>query len=303
MEWLNYHHLLYFWTVAREGSVRRASELLHVTPSTLSIQIRELEQSLGVRLFRKSGRGLALTETGEEVQRYAGDIFSLGQEMLDMVRGRPVGKPLLFRVGVKDVMPKLVAYRLLEPTLCLPESVRLVCHEGDLDHLVADLAVHKLDAVLSDTPLDPGLKVRAYSHLLGESEVVLLGTRKLVEALRKGYPGSLNEAPFLLPTQNTTLRRTLDLWFQEHQIRPDIRGEFHDSAMLKIAGRAGVGVFAVPQVIQAEVRQMYDVELLGTLAGVHERFYALTIERKLKHPAVVAISLSARRKLGGRKST
>lgn len=296
MEWLNYHHLQYFWVVAHEGSVRRAAELLHVTPATVSLQIRELEKSLGVRLFRRDGRSLVLTDTGEAVRRYAQDIFALGQELVDMVRGRPLGQPMQLRVGVKDAMPKLVAHQFLEPTL-RGETMRLVCVEGDLEQLVADLSIHKLDVVLSDTPLAPTMKVKAYSHLLGESDVVLVAHRKWADRLADGFPGTLDGAPFLLPTPDTAMRRSLDAWFAENHVRPDIRGEFQDSAMLKIAGRAGGGVFAIPAVIQSEVQAMYQVERVGLLAGLRERFYALSVERKLKHPAVVTISEAARRKL------
>lgn len=297
MDWLNYHHLLYFWVVAHEGSVSRASEVMHVTPATVSIQIRELEKAFGVRLFRKAGRGLALTEMGEAVYRYASDIFAMGRELTDMVRGRPLGQPLLFRVGIKDVMPKVVAYKLIEPTLNMPEQVRLVCREGDFSGLMADLAVHRLDVVLSDTPIDPSLKVRAFSHLLGESEVVVLGERKLAQRLKEKFPDSLDRAPWLLPTDNNVLRRSLDLWFADHNFHPVIRGEFEDSAMLKIAGKAGVGVFAVAAAIRAEVEAMYGVELIGKIPSIKERYYAISAERKLKHPGVVAISEAARKRL------
>jgi LysR family transcriptional regulator, transcriptional activator of nhaA len=300
MNWLNYHHLQYFWVVAREGSVVRASEVLHVTPATISIQLRDLEKSLGVELFRKSGRGLALTEMGVAVQAYAQDIFSTGQELLDMVNGRPVGGPMVLRVGIKDVMPKLVAYQLLEPTLQMSEDVRLLCFEGDITKLIADLAIHKLDVVLSDTPIDPTMKVRAYSHLLGESDVVLVGTKSLAKKIRHGFPGSLAGAPILLPMKNTILRRSLDAWFEGIEIRPKIVGEFDDSAMLKIMGSKGVGVFPVANVITKEVEAMYNVEYIATIPHVTENFYALSVERKVKHPAVLAISEVARKKLGNR---
>jgi LysR family transcriptional activator of nhaA len=295
VDWLNYHHLLYFWVVAHEGSVSRAGEVLHVTPATVSIQIRELERSLGVQLFRKSGRGLALTDMGEEVYRYANDIFALGRELVDMVKGRPIGRPLLFRVGVKDALSKLVVFKLLEPHFQMTDKARLVVIESDIARLVANLSVHKLDVVLSDTQLDPSYKVRAWSHLLGESPVVVMGARNLVEKFREGFPGSLNRAPFLLPTEQSVLRRSLDVWFEDNDISPDIRGEFDDSAMLKIAARAGAGLFAAPAVIRNEIQAMYGVEPLGLLPGVQERYYALSVERKLKHPAVVAISESARK--------
>jgi LysR family transcriptional activator of nhaA len=300
MNWLNYHHLQYFWVVSREGSVAKASEMLHVTPATISIQLRELEKSLGVELFRKSGRGLALTEMGSAVMEYAQDIFSTGQELLDMVSGRPVGGPMVLRVGIKDVMPKLVAYRLLEPTLRMSEEVRLSCFEGDIAKLVADLAIHKLDVVLSDTPLDPGMKVRAYSHLLGESDVAIVGTKALAKKVRSGFPGSLDGVPILLPMKNTILRRSLDYWFEDNEVRPKVVGEFDDSAMLKIMGSAGVGVFPVPIAIVKEVEAMYGVELIASLPNVREKFYALSAERKVKHPAVLAIWEVARKKLSSR---
>ena len=297
LNWLNYHHLQYFWAVAQEGSVAKASEKHHVTPATISIQLRDLEKALGVKLFRKAGRGLALTEMGTAVQSYAQDIFATGQELLDMVHGRPVGGPILFRVGIKDVMPKLIAHQLLEPTLHMTEEVRISCYEGDVGRLIADLAIHKLDVVLSDTPIDPLMKVRAYSHLLGESEVMFVGAKELAKRVRKDFPRSLNSVPMLLPMKNTVLRRSLDYWFEENQIRPQIRGEFEDSAMMKIMGKAGVGVFPVTAVISAEVQEMYQVEMIAKIPGLTERFYALSVERKIKHPAVLAISDMARRKL------
>jgi LysR family transcriptional activator of nhaA len=297
MDWLNYHHLQYFWLVAREGSVAKASEILHVTPATISIQLRELEKSLGVKLFRKSGRGLALTEMGVAVEAYAHDIFSTGQELLDMVHGRPIGGPMLLRVGVKDVMPKLVAYQLLEPTLKLSEEVRLSCAEGDITKLIADLVIHKLDVVLSDTPIDPAMKVRAYSHLLGESEVVLVGSKSLALKYRANFPRSLNGAPFLLPMKNSVLRRSIEYWFDGLDLRPKVVGEFDDSAMLKIMGSKGVGVFPIASVIRKEVEVMYEVEYIATIPNVTEKFYALSVERKVKHPAVLAISDFARKRM------
>ena len=274
---------------------------MHVTPATISIQLRDLEKQLGVKLFRKAGRGLALTEMGTAVQSYANDIFATGQELLDMVHGRPGEGPILFRVGIKDVMPKLIAYQLLEPTLQTAQEIRVACHEGDVSRLIADLAIHKLDVVLSDTPIDPSMKVKAYSHLLGESDVVLVGTKELAKKVRKDFPDSLNSTPILLPMKDTVLRRSLDIWFDENQIRPQIRGEFEDSAMMKIMGKAGVGVFPVTAIISEEVQAMYRVESIAKVPGVTERFYALSVERKIKHPAVLAISEVARKKLQNEK--
>ena len=297
MNWLNYHHLQYFWAVSQEGSVAKASEKLHVTPATISIQLRDLEKSLGVKLFRKAGRGLALTEMGTAVQSYANDIFATGQELMDMVNGRPVGGPMVLRVGIKDVMPKLVAYQLLAPTLRMSGDVRLLCYEGDITKLISDLAIHKLDVVLSDTPIDPTMKVRAYSHLLGESDVVLVGTKALAKKIKAGFPGSLDGSPVLLPMKNSVLRRSLDYWFEVNEVRPKIVGEFEDSAMLKIMGKAGVGIFPVANTICKEVEDMYGVEFIAAIPDVTEKFYALSVERKVKHPAVLAISEVARKKL------
>lgn len=300
MSWLNYHHLQYFWVVCQEGSVARASEKLHVTPATISIQLRDLERSLGVKLFRKSGRGLALTDVGQSVQQYASDIFSTGQELMDMVSGRPVGGPMALRVGIKDVMPKLVAYQLLEPTLRMSTEVRLSCHEGDAANLISDLAVHKLDVVLSDTPIDPSMKVRAYSHLLGESEIVLVGSKALAKKIKNDFPESLEGCPILLPMRNSVLRRSLDSWFEVNEFRPKIIGEFEDSAMLKIMGKAGVGVFPVANAILKDVESMYDVEFIAAIPEITEKYYALSVERKVTHPAVLAISEVARKKLRSR---
>lgn len=297
MDWLNYHHLYYFWVVAREGSVTRACEVLQVSQSTVSGQVRELEQALKAPLFAKAGRGLALTDTGRAVFRYAEDIFALGRELMDLVRGRPVGQPVRLRVGIVDAMPKLIAHLLLEPALRLPEPVRVVCVEGKLDRLAVELAVHELDVVLSDAPLPPAVKAKAYAHQLGECGVSILGVPALVARYQAGFPASLDGAPFLLPTENTTLRRSLDQWFAAHGVRPAVRGEFEDSALLKTFGRSGEGVFAVPTAIEPDIVRHYGVARIGRAGGLRERFYAISVERKLKHPAVVAISEQARRNL------
>lgn len=275
----------------------KASEKLHVTPAAISIQLRDLEKSLGVKLFRKAGRGLALIEMGTAVQSYANDIFATGQDLMDMVNGRPVGAPMVLRAGIKDVMPKLVAYQLLAPTLRMPGDVRLLCYEGDITKLISDLAIHKPDVVLSDTPIDPTMKVRAYSHLLGESDVVLVGTKALAKKIKAGFPGSLDGSPILLPMRNSVLRRSLDYWFEVNEVRPKIVGEFEDSAMLKIMGKAGVGIFPVANTIRKEVEEMYGVEFIAAIPDVTEKFYALSVERKVMHPAVLAISEVARKKL------
>lgn len=297
MDWLNYHHLHYFWVVAGEGSVTKACEVLHISQPTVSGQIRELEKAMKTPLFEKAGRGLALTETGRAVFRYAEDIFALGRELMDVVSGRPVGHPLRLRVGVVDVMAKLIAHLLIEPALKLPDPVRVVCVEDRLDRLAAELTIHNLDVVLSDTPLPPTVKAKVYTHQLGGCGVAFVGTPKLVEEYKPGFPKSLDGAPFLLPAEGTVLRRSLDQWFEAQGVRPTVRGEFEDSALLKTFGRAGEGVFAVPTAAERDVRRHYGVKRVGRADGVRERFYAISVERKLRHPAVVAISEQAQRSL------
>jgi LysR family transcriptional activator of nhaA len=294
MDWLNYHQLLNFWLVAREGSVQRASELLHVTPASVSIQVRQLERALDTKLVMKQGRGLALTEMGEQVADYAGEIFSMGRELMEMVKGRPVGRPLELRVGVRDVMSKLVAFQLLQPALELDPPVRLVCHEGDMVQLISALAIHKLDVVLSDTALDPLYKVQAYSRRLGESDVVIVGAKDLAGRYRRRFPSSLDGAPFLLPTDNSVLRRHMERWFIDLNLAPTIRGEFADSAMMKIAGRGGLGLLAIPAIIEQEVRGIYGLQRVGIAAGIQEQFFAVSVERKVKHPGVLAMRDAAR---------
>ncbi|OFX21908.1 MAG: LysR family transcriptional regulator [Anaeromyxobacter sp. RBG_16_69_14] len=299
MEWLNYHHLLYFWVVAKEGSIARATRELRLAQPTISGQIHRLEEVLGEKLFARKGRNLELTEIGRVVFRYAEEIFALGRELQDTLKGAPVGRPLTLVVGVADVVPKLIARRLLEPALKVSEPVHLVCREDKPDRLLAELAVHELDIVLADAPVSPSLRVRAFNHLLGECDVVFLAAPKLAATHRRGFPRSLDGAPLLLPTENTALRRSLDQWFTTHDIRPRVVGEFEDSALLKEFGQTGLGIFPAPSVIVDEVRGQYRVRLVGRLEEVRERFYAISVERKLKHPTVVAISQEAREKIFG----
>ena len=296
MEWLNYHHLRYFWAAAREGSVTRASEKLRVSQPAVSAQIRDLEQALGEKLFTRSGRSISLTEAGRVVYRYAEEIFGLGSELMETLKGRPTGRPARLTVGIANVIPKLIAHRLLEPAFKLPEPVRVHCLEDKPERLLAELAIHGLDLVLADAPLGPAVKVKAYSHLLGECGVSIFGAEPLAKAHRRGFPRSLDGAPFLLPTADATLRRLLDQWFEARGIRPQIVGEFEDSALLKVFGQSGAGLFAVPSAIEAEVRRQYGVRRVGRVE-VRERFYAFTVERKMKHPAVVAIIEAARREI------
>ncbi len=299
MDWLNYHHLLYFWTVAKEGTIAAACQKLHLAQPTISAQIRALERALGEKLFRRVGRRLTLTETGRLVYRYADEIFSVGRELMDTLSGRQTGNPLRFRVGVADVLPKLIAHRLLEPALKLPEAIQLVCRESTPAELLARLAIHELDLILSDSPIGPDVRVRAFNHLLGECGVAVFGSKELAVAHRRRFPRSLDGAPFLMPAGSTSLRRSLDFWFDSEDIRPSVVGEFDDSALLKVFGQAGAGLFAAPDVIEKEVRRQYGVRVVGRLESVRERFYAISVERKVKHPAVVAIADAAREKLFG----
>jgi LysR family transcriptional activator of nhaA len=297
MDWLNYHHLFYFWTVAREGSISKACAPLHLAQPTISSQLRSLERALGGKLFQRAGRGLTLTETGQIVFRYADEIFSLGNELLDVIRGRPTGKPLRLVVGIPDALPKLVAYRLLRPALGLPERVQLVCDEGTLQQLLGELAAHRLDLVLSDAPMGPEANVRAFNHFLGECGVSFFAAAKLARRLRRGFPKSLDGAPLLMPSERTASLRSLEQWFDDQGIRPEVAGRFDDSGLLKVFGQAGIGAFAAPSAIEKEICRQYGVQVVGRPEGLSERFYAISVERRLKHPAVVAISAAAREEL------
>jgi len=297
MEWLNYHHLLYFYTVAKEGSVSRAAKLLRLAQPTLSGQIRKLEESFDEKLFARAGRHLVLTEMGQVVYRYADEIFSLGRELTDTVRGRPTGRPGKLTIGIADVVPKHITHRLLEIALELPAPVQLVCHEGKTDRLVAELALHGFDLVITDAPLPSHISVKAYNHPLGACSVALFATPALAKSLGGRFPRSLDGAPMLLPTPNTALRRSLDQWFQRCDVRPRIVAEFEDSALLKVFGKHGHGVFPAPGVLEKEICGQYGVRVLGTASDVSERFYAISVERRIKHPAVAAITEAARDRL------
>lgn len=297
MDGLNYRHLFYFWVVAREGSIARATQRLRLAQPTISAQLRALETQLGEKLFTRVGRNLSLTDVGHTVFRFSDEIFSLGTELQETLRGNVSGRPARLTVGVADAVPKLIAYRLLEPALRLPEPVQVVCREDKPDRLLADLAVHRLDLVLVDSPVGTASKVRAYGHLLGECPVAFFGTPALARAHQRRFPRSLAEAPVLLPTDNTMVRRDLDQWFEAHGLRPRVVGEFEDPALMGVFGQAGVGLFPAPVVIEAELRAEYGVQGVGQLEEVRSRFYAATIERRIKHPAVVAISHAAKQEL------
>jgi LysR family transcriptional activator of nhaA len=303
MEWLNYHHVLYFWIVAKEGSIARACEKLRLAQPTVSAQLRLLEESLGEKLFQKQGRGLALTEVGQVVYRYADEIFGLGRELQDVLKGRPRGRPQRLLVGVSDLVPKLIAYRILQPVLTMPEPVQILCDENTPDHLLANLAEHRLDVVISDAPITSMSSVRAFNHLLGTCKATVFAAPPLAARYHKGFPASLDGAPILLPMEGSSLRRSMEQWFDSENIRPTLVGEFKDGALMKTFGQAGAGVFAGPSAIEKEISDHYKVVPIGRIDSIVERYYAISVERKLKHPAVVTISATAREKLFGSDSS
>jgi LysR family transcriptional activator of nhaA len=293
MDQLNYHHLMYFWAVARHGGIAAAGRELLVSEPTISGQIKELQTALGERLFIRSGRRLVLTEMGKIVFDYAGEIFALGRELVDTVKQRPTNRPLRLAVGVSDALPKLVARTLLEAALRM-ENIHLICREGRMEELLIDLSTYRLDFVLSDIPAGSAVKVQSFSHLLGESGISFFAVPAIAKKLTGKFPASLDHTPMLLPTDDTALRRALNGWFQTRGIRPRTRAEVQDSALLKTFGQVGAGVFPAPSVVEAEVCRQYEVAVVGRTDEVRERFYAISIERKLRHPAVVAISDAAR---------
>lgn len=296
MEWLNYHHLLYFWMVAKEGSVTQASKRLRLAHPTISGQIHRLEEVLGVKLFARKGRNLVLTETGRTAFRYADEIFSLGHELQDSMRGRSTGQQLRLVVGVSDVLAKSVVHRILEPAFQLPDKVRVVCREASsLDALMGELAAHTVDVILSDAPAGPGTSVRTFSHPLGDCGSSFFAAPQLARSCRRGFPRSLDGKPVLLPRSDSTFRRTLDEWFASYDVRPQIIAELDDLALASVFAEARLGVFAAPDVIATELRQRYEVQLVGAAPDLRHRFYAISVERKIKHPAVAAICQVARK--------
>ncbi|MEZ5629053.1 MAG: transcriptional activator NhaR [Rhodocyclaceae bacterium] len=290
MTTLNYKHLRYFWMVAKAGSIARASEQLHLTPQSVSGQITAFEARLGVALFQRTGRRLVVTEAGQRILRYAEEIFALGDELLDVLHDADAAQAPPFRVGIADSVPKQMAYRLVAPTLTLDEPVRLVCREGRLTPLLAELSVHHLDMVIADRPMPARYNVRAYSHLLGESGLTVMAAPSLVARFDGDFPRCLDEAPFLLPGEDVAVRVPLMQWFEAERLRPQIIGEFDDSALLKAFGGAGAGFFCAPSTVVPDVQAQYGVVPVGEIPGLAEQIYGITTERKLTHPAIVAIS-------------
>jgi len=291
---INYKHLHYFWVAAKTGGIARASERLHLTPQTISGQISLLEDQLGEALFDRVGRTLELTETGRLVLSYADEIFSLGGELEEMLRNLPDERPLVFKVGVTDVVPKSIAYRLLAPALQLPESVRIICREGSIDSLLAELAVHRVDLVIADGPIPTTVNVRGFNHPLGECGINFFAAPELARKLAKNFPQCLGGAPLLLPGEMSAVHGRLLQWFDKLHIQPRIIGEFDDSALMKAFGRAGTGVFIAPTPIAEEIEKQYNVKSIGQTDEVRDQFFAISVERKISHPAVASITEMAR---------
>lgn len=294
MHRLNYQHLFYFWNVAREGSVTRASEKLLLAQPTISGQLAVFEEAIGARLFRKEGRGLALTETGRTVFNYAEEIFSLGRELQNALKGHVGMRGLRLTVGVVNVLPKLIVYRLVEPALRIAGPMQITCYEDKKERLLAELSLHSVDLVITDAPAASAAGTRVYSHLIGESRVAVFGAPELARHYRADFPRSLKGAPFLLQTPQADLRRSLDQWFEARRIYPQLRAEVEDSALLKTFAASGDGLFAAPVAVEAHIAKHYGVEKVGELDGVTERFYAVTMRRKVDHPAITTILENAR---------
>lgn len=300
---INYKHLRYFWEVAKEGGVVRASERLHVTPQTISGQLSLLADYLGLDLFTRVGRNLELTEDGRLVLSYADEIFSLGGELEEVINQLPGGRPQLFRVGVVDMVPRSIAHRILEPALHMSEPVRMICREASLDTLLAELTVHRLDLVLADRPIPPTVSTRGFSHKLGECAVSFFATNNLANSLKGDFPSCLDGAPLLLPSSGNQLRAGIDRWMDKYRIRPHMIAEFDDSALMKAFGQEGAGIFIAPAVIKAEVERQFRVISIGQVDEVQERFYAISIERRVLHPVVFEVVKAARRLLLEAKPT
>jgi LysR family transcriptional activator of nhaA len=294
---LNYRQLHYFWVVAKTGSIVRACEQLNLTPQTISGQISLLEQTYGIELFRRVGRQLELTEAGRQTLPYAEQMFQLGGELELMLRAQPNEQQILFRVGVADVVPKSIVYRLIAPTMELSEPMRITCREDKLERLLADLAIQRLDLVISDSPMPSHLDIKGYSQKLGECGISFFATAELAAQYGQDFPRGLHGAPLLIPGPETVVRSRLQRWFAEQQIQPRIVGEFDDSALMQAFGQSGSGIFIGPSVIADEVIRQYGVELIGQTDAVTESFYAISVERKVKHPGIVAITEGARRQL------
>ncbi|MFC4699089.1 transcriptional activator NhaR [Glaciecola siphonariae] len=291
---LNYKHLHYFWVVATEGSIARAADKLFITPQTISGQLSMLEERIGQPLFDRVGRRLRLTETGRLVLRYADDIFELGKELTDVLRGAPLVGTSEFIVSAASALPKTIVYKIIEPALSLSQEVSLMCREGPVETILGELAVHEVDMVLTDTPLSSAFSIKAYNHYLGQSDLSFFASPALAAKLSGPFPACLNEAPILLPTKQYAIRQLFDKWCHDSNIYPLIRGQYDDSALMKSFGKAGFGIFFMPSIIEQEVKDSFGLTVIGRLSDIKQKFYAISAERKVTHPAVAAVCSTAR---------
>lgn len=286
---LNFRHLHYFWVVAKEGSVTRAAERLGLAIQTVSAQLSLLEQAVGKALFKPQGRRLVLTEAGQTALRYADQIFLLGEQLQEALADIDTDPVMRLTVGISDSLPKLIASRLLDAALALPQRVRLICYEEQFESLLGKLSVHKLDVMLTDRPVPPGSSLRVFSHLLGETQISLFALPALAERYRDNFPKSLNGAPLLLPTRNNAVRGRIDNWLEMQEVHPDLIGEFDDNALLLTFGRSGRGLFPAPSVLAKDVEEQFGAVEVGAMQQVREQIYAISNERKIQHPAIEAI--------------
>ncbi len=298
---INYKHLHYFWAVAQEGSITKASERLYLTPQTISGQLSLLDEHLGVSLFKKVGRNLELTESGRLVLSYADEIFSLGGELEDVIHQLPAKRPQVFRVGVVDVVPKYIAHALLAPALAMDEPVRMVCREEDIHSLLAKLSIHKLDLVISDQPIPPTVSTKGFNHKFGSCSISFFASEKMQKQLSGDFPNCLNNAPLLLPSSVHQLRSAIDQWLDKNRLHPRIIAEFDDSALMKAFGQESAGIFVAPAVIKDEIERQYKSKQIGCVDEIKETFYAISVERKITHPVVAELLETARESLFANK--
>ncbi len=303
MEWLNFHHLRYFFVVAREGSITKASALLHTSQPAISTQLRQLERSFGEKLFHKQGRGLALTDTGGLVFGFAEQIFGLGRELLDTVRDRPSGAVPRVQIGIADVVPKDLAFRLLEPLLAGPVRARVVVHEDRHERLLTELALFHLDLVIADTPIGAGTRVKAFHHALGTSAIGVFGREDRVRGLRANFPASLKGQPFVLPLEESELRREFDAWARVRGIALDVAAEVQDDALARRLAAAGHGLMLAPTVLVDDLRRNFGLRKVADVPGVEARYFAVTVARRVSNPAVAHLLATARRELLRDKAT
>ena len=292
---INYKQFHYFWAVAKAGSITLASKRLHLTPQTLSGQIGILEESLGVALFRRVGRGIELTETGQLALTYADEIFQAGNALEQVLREGSKKRPRQFRVGISDAVPKSIAYLLLAPALALDEPIKIICREDKLEPLLGELAIHRLDLVLADRAMPSEMDIKGRSYELGECGISFFATPTLASAHGTDFPNNLQNAPMLIPGEDSAIRRRLMQWLSTKHIQPRIIGEFDDSALMRAFGQAGAGIFTAPTMIEEEVQRQHNVVKIGQADEIIERFYAISVERHASHPAVIAINAAAQK--------